>query len=85
MITTVKITSQGQMTIPAFFRKIAGINKGDEVYLEKTDDGVLIKKMGSVSELSGFFKNRAFKNKTASEIVKIEKKAIEEGYLNDNH
>jgi len=81
MITTAKITSQGQMTIPSSLRKMAGIKRGDEVYLEKTDDGILIKKMGSVDDLVGFFKNSALKNKTMDEIVKLEKKAIEEGYI----
>jgi len=81
MITTAKITSQGQMTIPSFLRKITGIKRGDEVMLEKTDDGILIKKMGSVDDLIGFFKNKALKNKTIDEIMKIEKEAIEEGYI----
>jgi len=69
------------MTIPSFLRKITGIKRGDEVMLEKTDDGILIKKMGSVDDLIGFFKNKALKNKTIDEIVKIEKEAIEEGYI----
>ncbi len=81
MITTAKITSQGQMTIPSDLRRLTGIKKGDEVYLEKTYDGILIKKMGSVDNLVGFFKNSTLKNKTIDEIVRIEKKAIEEGYI----
>jgi len=37
--------------------------------------------MGSVDDLVGFFNNKAFKNKTIDEIMKIEKEAIEEGYI----
>lgn len=69
------------MTIPSRLRKLTGIKRGDEVYLEKTDDGILIRKMGSVDDLIGFFKNSALKNKTIDKIVKLEKKAIEEGYI----
>lgn len=77
---TAKITSQGQMTIPAGLRKVSGIKRGDEVSLIETADGILIKKMGTVDDLAGMFHNKLLKGKSAEEIALLEKKAIEEGY-----
>jgi AbrB family looped-hinge helix DNA binding protein len=78
---TATITSQGQMTIPSLLRKLKNIKRGDEVILEETNDGILIKKMGSIEDLAGMFHDKAFKDKSTKEILKLEKQAIEDGYI----
>lgn len=68
------------MTIPSIFRKLKNIKKGDQVILEETVDGILIKRMGLIEDLAGMFQGKALKGRSAEEIAKLEKQAIEEGY-----
>jgi AbrB family looped-hinge helix DNA binding protein len=69
-----KITSKGQVTIPAAFRKRL---KSNLVSVEMEGDKIVIR---PVSGIGGIFKKFAFKNKTPEEIMKIEEKAIEEAF-----
>jgi len=39
-----KITSKGQTTIPAAFRKELGIESGDDLLFERRNDQIIIKK-----------------------------------------
>ncbi|AOW79510.1 AbrB family transcriptional regulator [Halodesulfurarchaeum formicicum] len=41
---TTRITRKGQVTIPKAFRDELGLDKGDEIRWEKTEDGIRIKK-----------------------------------------
>ncbi|MDR5655869.1 AbrB/MazE/SpoVT family DNA-binding domain-containing protein [Halodesulfurarchaeum sp. HSR-GB] len=41
---TTRITRKGQVTIPKAFRDELGLDEGDEIRWEKTEDGIRIKK-----------------------------------------
>jgi len=69
-----KITSKGQVTIPAAFRKRL---KSNLVSVEMEGDKIVIR---PVSGIGGIFKKFAFKDKTPEEIMEIEEKAIEEAF-----
>lgn len=50
----VKVTSKGQMTLPAGFRKLTGVEAGDVVDLVVGEDGrATLKKRRSIDELVG--------------------------------
>ena len=51
---TTKVTRQGQVTLPAEFRRVIGVNPGDMVDLVGEDDGrATLKKRRSIEELVG--------------------------------
>jgi len=72
-----KITSKGQITIPADFRKHL---KTNFVSVEMEGDKIIIK---PVSGIGGILKKYAFKDKSLEEIMDIEEKAIEEGFTEE--
>jgi len=41
---TTRITRKGQVTIPKNFREEFGLEEGDELLWEKTDDGIRVRK-----------------------------------------
>ena len=41
---TTRITRKGQVTIPKELREEFGLEEGDEVAWEKTDDGIIVRK-----------------------------------------
>jgi len=69
-----KITSKGQITIPATFRKRL---KSNFVSVEMEGDKIVIK---PVSGIGGIFKKYAFKDKSPEEIMRIEEEAVEEAF-----
>jgi AbrB family looped-hinge helix DNA binding protein len=72
-----KITSKGQITIPAPFRKRLGTNL---VSVEMEGNRIVIK---PVSGIGGIFKEFAFKDKDPKEIMEIERKAREEAFTEE--
>jgi len=72
-----KITSKGQITIPAAFRKHL---KSDFVSVEMEGDKIVIK---PVTGIGGIFKKFAFKDKSPEEIIKLEEKAIGEAFCQE--
>jgi AbrB family looped-hinge helix DNA binding protein len=42
-MTSAKVTSKGQVTIPKEIRKFLGIDKGDDIIFEKVNNYVVIK------------------------------------------
>jgi len=72
-----KITSKGQITIPAAFRKRL---KSSFVSVEMEGDKIIIK---PVAEIGGIFKKFAFKDKSPEEIMKLEEKAIGEAFCQE--
>ena len=49
-----KVTSKGQMTLPAGFRRLTGVDAGDTVDLVVDEDGrTMLKKRRSINELVG--------------------------------
>ncbi|MHB1492481.1 MAG: AbrB/MazE/SpoVT family DNA-binding domain-containing protein [Thermoplasmataceae archaeon] len=47
-----KITSKGQITIPAGIREFLGISKGDRIIFERKDGDIIIKKADEKSLVS---------------------------------
>ncbi len=56
---TAQVSDRGQITVPARVRRKLGIKAGSRVELEVRDEGVLIKPIKSVLELSGIFHEAA--------------------------
>ena len=48
-----KITSKGQLTVPATVRRALGLAAGDRVTFELRPEGALLRKAASVSSLRG--------------------------------
>jgi len=53
MRSIVKVTRRGQTTIPLEFRERYGIREGDELMVEATEEGLLIKVIPKLEELAG--------------------------------
>jgi len=61
-----KITSKGQITIPAGIRRVLGLAAGDTILFEKTNGNIIIKKnnkstLVTILEESGPFSQKAKK------------------------
>ena len=54
-MTTARISDKGQITIPANLRRQFGMAAKTRVEIEPRDEGLLIKRVKSISELSGIF------------------------------
>lgn len=46
MTIPINITQNGRMSLPADIRKRMGLTGGDTVYLEETDEGVILRTAG---------------------------------------
>lgn len=81
----VTITSQGQMTLPAKFRKALGLKKKAKatVYLDKSNDQLVIKPVRDLMSLYGSLSHLAMKGKSIDEIIKIEERAWEDAVVED--
>jgi len=51
--SVVKVTRRGQTTIPAEFRERFGIKEGDELLVEPTERGLLLKVIPRLEEMAG--------------------------------
>lgn len=54
----VTITSQGQISIPAFIRRKMGWEKTKKIQLEVFDDTVMLASMPDIMDLFGVFKTK---------------------------
>lgn len=57
MIQVVSITSQGQLTIPASFRKILGITSQTKAVIERVGNSLVVKPKANFWSLSGSLKS----------------------------
>ena len=48
-----RVTKKGQATIPSVFRKKLGIDEGDRVVFEETEDGLVLKPAVDVEDSAG--------------------------------
>jgi len=71
-MTTANVSDKGQITIPARLRKRLGIKPGARVEIEDREDGLLIKPIKSISELSGAFHEYAKGKPTDWETIRAE-------------
>lgn len=77
MTYTVSITSQGQISIPAKFRRELGLEKHKKALVRKEGDRLVIEPVEDFLQLEGSLKHKAIKGKTVDEIIEIEEKAWE--------
>ena len=71
----VTITSQGQITIPAKFRKKYRLDKNRKSIIREDQNKLVIEPAPDIMSLAGIFKDRAIKGKSIGEIIKIEEEA----------
>ena len=53
-----KVSARGQITLPAAMRREFGLVAGSTVEIVATEDGLLVRRIRSISELSGIFHDR---------------------------
>ncbi len=78
MTYTVSITSQGQISIPAKFRRELGLEGGKKALVKKEGERLMIESIPDIFSLKGSLKHKALKGKNIDEIIEIEEKAWEE-------
>ncbi|MCW3134262.1 MAG: AbrB/MazE/SpoVT family DNA-binding domain-containing protein [Methanophagales archaeon] len=72
----VKLSSKGQIVIPAWIRRELGLSGGDKLLIHREDDGVILKPVVKLSRLRGIDKGRL--EGASKEIEKIRKEWDEE-------
>lgn len=78
---TVSITSQGQISIPAPIRKALGFRKNSKVVASVQDGKMVVEAAPDFLSLSGVFNKYAKKGMTPSQILKMEKRAVEDAVV----
>lgn len=48
-----RVTKKGQATIPSMFRKKLGIDEGDRVVFEETEEGLVLKPAADIEDSAG--------------------------------
>ena len=71
----VSITSQGQITIPSIFRKRLGLNQYRKATVRTIDNKIIIEPIPNLMKMAGVLQNKAIKNKSIDEVIKLEEKA----------
>ena len=72
----VSITSQGQITIPAVFRRMLGLDQYQKAIVRTEDNKIVVEPIPDLMSIAGALQNKAIKNKRIDEVIKIEEKAI---------
>lgn len=78
MTFTATITSQGQITIPVEIRRKLNLDKNRKIVLKLENNTIFMEVEPDIFSLEGIFKNRALKNKSIDEIIRIEEDAVAE-------
>ena len=81
MTFTVTITSQGQISIPAKFRRKLGLNKNSKAFVREENGELIVKPVKDFLELGGSLEEYAIRNKSIDQIMAEEEKAIEQGLI----
>jgi AbrB family looped-hinge helix DNA binding protein len=71
-----KITSKGQMTIPADARRKYGLEDGSIVMLEETKEGLLLKRAPDIIASAGVLSEFGDSNDVVQSLVKSRSKAF---------
>jgi len=70
----VKLSAKGQIVIPAWLRKELGLLEGDKLFIERKQEGVILKPVVKLSKLRGVDKLEG----ASEEVEKIRKEWDEE-------
>ena len=71
-----KITSKGQMTIPAIARRKYGLEHGSIVMLEETKEGLLLKRAPDIIASAGALAEFAGANDVVNDLIKSRRGAF---------
>ncbi len=77
----VTITSQGQISLPAKIRKNLGLHKFNKALVSQRGDMILVQPVADVLSSGGVFGKYALKNKSISEVMKLESEAWEKAAI----
>ncbi len=77
----VSITSQGQITIPASFRRKLGLDNYPKATVEIKNKQIIIEPIPDFLSLAGILHNKAIKGKNIDQIIKLEHKAVEQAMI----
>jgi AbrB family looped-hinge helix DNA binding protein len=74
-MTTVKVLPKGQITLPRKLRADMHINEGDTLVLEKTEDGVIIRRGKTIFDFLGTLPSKGMtiarmREKASAEVAK---------------
>lgn len=83
MIQFVTITSQGQITIPAKFRRQLGLQKKQKALVSIQGNKIVIEPPVDLLSLYGSLSHLAMKGKSIDEIIKIEEEGAAEAAADD--
>jgi len=75
---TVSITSQGQISIPAKFRREFGFDKKSKVIIRKKENNLVIEPVPDFMGLKGSLHKYAKKGISINKIIRMEEKVWEE-------
>lgn len=78
MTYTATVTSQGQITIPVEIRRKLKLDKNRKIVLKLENNTIFMESEPDIMQLSGALSDRAIKNKSIDEIIKIEEDAVGE-------
>lgn len=78
---TVSITSQGQISIPAKIRRALGLDIYRKAMVSMEGKNIIIEPVDDLLALSGSLHKYALKGKSAEEIMRLEKKGLEEARM----
>lgn len=79
----VTLTRQGQITIPAKFRRALGFEKQKKLFLIMEKDRLVIEPPSDIFALEGIFADKAIKGKPIQEIIRMEHEAAAEAAAED--
>ena len=72
----VTITQQGQITIPAIFRKELNLNRYKKAFVSMGAQKIMIEPVSNLTELGGVLKDKTLKGKGVEDVIKMENSAI---------
>lgn len=78
MVYTVSITSQGQISIPAKFRRELGLNNGKKALISRDGERLVVEPIQDLFSLKGVLKHKAKKGMDIDQIIEMEEKAWEQ-------
>ena len=76
MTYTATVTSQGQITIPVEIRGKLRLDKNRRIVLKFENNTIFMESEPDIMQLSGILSDRAIKNKSIDEIIRIEEDAV---------
>ncbi len=71
-----RVTKKGQTTIPSTFRKKFGIEEGDRVVFEETEDGLILKPAADIEDSAGALSRFADAEEVVARLIRDRRKSF---------